>query len=140
MSMTRAMSLMIGVLLVAAAAAVRADIYSFVDAHGVTHFTNVPTDPRYQFLLATPQEKTQSGESYNPVLLAKSAQFDPIIEKAAVATALEANLLRAVIVVESGFNVRAKSRRGAVGLMQLMPATASQYGVFNRFDARQNVH
>jgi soluble lytic murein transglycosylase-like protein len=53
---------------------------------------------------------------------------------------VEPNLLRAVIVVESGFNSRAVSKRGAVGLMQLMPATASQYGVFNRFDARQNVH
>ena len=134
------MSLTIGVLLVLAAAAVRADIYSFVDANGVTHFTNVPADPRYQFLLATPQEKTQSGEPFNPVLLAKAAQFDPIIEKAAVAASVEPDLLRAVIVVESGFDARAKSRRGAVGLMQLMPATAKRFGATNRYDPKQNVH
>jgi soluble lytic murein transglycosylase-like protein len=45
-----------------------------------------------------------------------------------------------VIVVESGFNSRAVSKRGAVGLMQLMPATASRFGVSNPYDARQNVH
>ena len=64
----------------------------------------------------------------------------PSSRHAAVSAALEPNLLRAVIVVESGFNSRAVSKRGAVGLMQLMPATASRFGVSNPFDARQNVH
>ena len=50
------------------------------------------------------------------------------------------NLLRAVIVVESGFNSRAVSKRGAVGLMQLMPATATRFGVSNPYDPLQNVH
>ena len=117
-----------------------ADIYSFVDSAGVTHYTNVPSDPRYQFLLATPAEKTQSGEAFNPVLLAKSVQFDPIIESAASAAALEPALLRAVIVVESGFNARALSKRGAAGLMQLMPETARRYGASDRFDPKQNIH
>jgi soluble lytic murein transglycosylase-like protein len=45
-----------------------------------------------------------------------------------------------VIVVESGFNSRAVSKRGAVGLMQLMPATATRFGVSNPFDPRENVH
>jgi len=49
-------------------------------------------------------------------------------------------LLRAVIVVESGFNPRAVSKKGAVGLMQLMPATARQYGAENAYDPKQNVH
>jgi soluble lytic murein transglycosylase-like protein len=140
MSMARVLSVMLGVLLIAAATVARADIYSFVDANGVTHFTNVPTDPRYQFLLATPADRTQSGEAYDPVFLAKSVQFDPIIEKAAAASAVEANLLRAVIVVESGFNARAVSKAGAVGLMQLMPATARRFGATNRYDPKQNVH
>ncbi|MGH8264384.1 MAG: lytic transglycosylase domain-containing protein [Steroidobacterales bacterium] len=117
-----------------------ADIYSFVDVAGVTHYTNVPSDPRYEFLLATPAERTQSGEAFNAVLLAKSAQFDPIIENAASAAALEPALLRAVIVVESGFNARALSKRGAAGLMQLMPETARRYGASDRFDPKQNIH
>jgi soluble lytic murein transglycosylase-like protein len=53
---------------------------------------------------------------------------------------VEPNLLRAVIVVESGFNSRAVSKRGAVGLMQLMPATASRFGVSDLYDPKQNVH
>ena len=137
--MARVLSLLFGLMLVATAAAVRADIYSF-EADGVTHFSNVPSDPRYEFLLATPQEKTQSGESFSRSLLAKAAQFDLIIEKAAISAAVEPNLLRAVIVVESGFNARAVSRRGAAGLMQLMPATARRYGATDRFDPEQNIH
>jgi soluble lytic murein transglycosylase-like protein len=138
--MARTLSLTIGIMLVLAATVAHADIYSFVDANGVTHYTNVPTDPRFQFLLATPQEKTQSGNFYSAALLAKAVQFDPIIEKAATAAALKPDLLRAVIVVESGFNARAVSKRGAVGLMQLMPETARRYGATNRYDPKQNVH
>ncbi len=130
--------MMLGVMLAAAVA--HADVYSFVDANGVAHYTNVPTDPRYEFLLATPHEKTQSGEPFSPVLLGKAVQFDPIIEQAALAASVQADLLRAVIVVESGFNARAKSGRGAVGLMQLMPATARRFGVTDRYDPKQNVH
>ena len=117
-----------------------ADIYTFVDGAGVTHFTNVPSDPRYQFLLATPKELTQSGEPYSAVVLARSAQYDPIIERAAASTSVAPDLLRAVIVVESGFNARAVSKKGAVGLMQLMPETARRYGASDRYDPRQNVH
>src|ERR1700692_193275 len=73
------------------------------------------------------------------MLLAKAGQYDSIIEKAAMAASVEANLLRAVIVVESGFNPHAVSRRGAVGLMQLMPATATRFGVSNPYDPRENV-
>jgi soluble lytic murein transglycosylase-like protein len=73
-------------------------------------------------------------------MLARAAQYDAIIERAAASAAVEPNLLRAVIVVESGFNSRAVSKRGAVGLMQLMPATASRFGVSNLFDPKENVH
>jgi soluble lytic murein transglycosylase-like protein len=82
---------------------------------------------------------TQSGDHYNPAVLARATQYDSIIEKAAVSAAVEPNLLRAVIVVESGFNSRAVSKKGAVGLMQLMPATASRFGVSNRYDPIQNI-
>lgn len=123
-----------------AAGIASADIYSFIDAAGVTHYTNVPTDPRFEFLLATPTEKTQSGDRYDAVLLAKSVEFDPIIEKAANAQSIEPELLRAVIVVESGFNARAVSKAGAAGLMQLMPETARRFGVKDRFDPKQNIH
>jgi soluble lytic murein transglycosylase-like protein len=117
-----------------------AKIYTYLDAQGQRHYTDVPDNNRYRLLVLSPQDRTASGDRYDFQLLAKATQYDSIIEHAAVSAALEPNLLRAVIVVESGFNSRAVSKRGAVGLMQLMPATASRYGVFNRYDARQNVH
>jgi soluble lytic murein transglycosylase-like protein len=137
--MTRLSVCLLGALCVLTAASASADIYSFVDAQGITHYTNVPTDSRYQFLLATPADRTQSGDAYDRALLAKSVEYDAIIEKAAVAASVEPDLLRAVIVVESGFNARAVSKKGAVGLMQLMPATARQYGATDRYDPKQNI-
>jgi soluble lytic murein transglycosylase-like protein len=115
-------------------------IYTYLDADGVRHFTDVPDDHRYRLLTLSPHDLTESGDRYDPALLARATQYDAIIETAASSNAVEANLLRAVIVVESGFNSRAVSKRGAVGLMQLMPATASRFGVSNPYDPRQNVH
>ena len=120
----------------AAGGLAHADIYSFVDSAGVTHFTNVPVDSRYQLLLATPpEERAARPEGW----LAKSAAFDHFIERAAQAHAVSPELVRAVIVVESAFNPRAVSHRGAVGLMQLLPATARRYGVANAYDPEQNI-
>jgi soluble lytic murein transglycosylase-like protein len=88
----------------------------------------------------SPHDRTESGDRYDSMLLAKAGRYDSIIENAAQSASVESNLLRAVIVVESGFNSRAVSKRGAVGLMQLMPATASRFGVSNPYDPRQNIH
>jgi soluble lytic murein transglycosylase-like protein len=104
------------------------------------HYTDVPDNNRYRLLVMSPRDRTESGDRYDSMLLAKAGQYDSIIEKAATAASVEPNLLRAVIVVESGFNPRAVSRRGAVGLMQLMPATATRFGVSNPYDPRENVH
>ena len=114
-------------------------IYRYVDADGVAHFTDKPDSRRYALVDLTPKGLTRSGDRYNPRLLARAAQYDAIIEAEAKFAGVEPNLLRAVIVVESGFNPRAVSNRGAVGLMQLMPATAARFGVSNRYDPGQNV-
>jgi soluble lytic murein transglycosylase-like protein len=114
-------------------------IYKYVDADGVAHFTDVPDSRRYALFDLSPKGLTRSGDHYDPRLLALGTRYDAIIEAEAKSAAVEPNLLRAVIVVESGFNPRAVSKRGAVGLMQLMPATATRFGVSNRFDPRQNV-
>src|SRR6267143_3015931 len=114
-----------------------ADIYSFVDAAGVTHFSNVPVDKRYRLLLATPLEERAQPQPGK--WLAKSALYDPMIERAARSAAVRPELVRAVIVVESAFNPRALSKRGALGLMQLRPSTARRYGVSDAFDPEQNI-
>jgi soluble lytic murein transglycosylase-like protein len=112
-------------------------IYRYVDAEGVAHFTDKPDSRRYE--LFDLKGLTHSGDRYNPGLLARATQYDAIIEAEAKSAGVEPNLLRAVIVVESGFNSRAVSKRGAVGLMQLMPETAMRFGVSNRYDPQQNV-
>jgi soluble lytic murein transglycosylase-like protein len=129
---------LITALLMAASVDARPRIYTYVDAEGLRHYTDVPDNNGYQ-LLVLAHDRTSSGDRYNSMLLAKAGRYDSIIERAALSASLEPNLLRAVIVVESGFNPRAVSKRGAVGLMQLMPATAARFGVSNPYDPRENV-
>jgi soluble lytic murein transglycosylase-like protein len=134
------LALLIATLFAASIAAANPKIYTYLDAQGLRHYTDVPDNNRYRLLVLSPQDRTASGDRYDMRLLARASQFDSIIEHAARSAAVESNLLRAVIVVESGFNSHAVSKRGAVGLMQLMPATASRFGVSNPYDAQQNVH
>jgi soluble lytic murein transglycosylase-like protein len=65
---------------------------------------------------------------------------DALISEAATREDLDAELLRSVMKQESGFRPCAVSAKGAMGLMQLMPGTASRYGVSDAFDPVQNVH
>jgi hypothetical protein len=68
-----------------------------------------------------------------------NALYDPIIDRAAATHGVDATLVRAVIQVESGYRPRARSRKGAKGLMQLMPETARQYAVRDPYDPRSNI-
>jgi soluble lytic murein transglycosylase-like protein len=115
-------------------------VYSFTDSGGVTHFSNVPTDSRYQLLIAT-EEPAQSpaAKARSVDWLVRSSQYEGMIRAAAAAATVQPALVRAVIVVESGFNPRAVSKKGAIGLMQLRPETARRYGVTDLYDPEQNV-
>jgi soluble lytic murein transglycosylase-like protein len=130
-------------ILAMSAAIAHADIFRYVDADGVVHFTNVPQDSRYKIYLkekrtADPVADTLAAgtRQYN----AKDrARYAKPIQDAARATRLDAALIHAVISAESGYNPLARSRAGAAGLMQLMPETAKRYGVTNRLDPAQNI-
>jgi soluble lytic murein transglycosylase-like protein len=139
MAMTSKLLFIVGFLALASTAGASSKIYLFIDEQGVRHYTDTPDNNRYRLLALRPQDRTASGDRYDARVLARATQYDAIIEHAASDATVEANLLRAVIVVESGFNVRAMSKRGAVGLMQLMPATAARFGSSDSFDPGQNV-
>jgi soluble lytic murein transglycosylase-like protein len=121
----------------------RAEIYSFTDEDGVVHFSNVPTDDRYILLdsFGRPAGKkavTRPGKS--PSSAFKKAQYEATIDSVARTYSVESALIHAVVSAESGYNSAAVSKRGAAGLMQLMPETAQRYGVTDRFDPVQNLH
>lgn len=70
---------------------------------------------------------------------AVSSKFEPLVQEHAARQGLRPDLVRAVIQVESGFNPRATSPKGAMGLMQLMPGTARELGVVNAYDPSENI-
>lgn len=67
-------------------------------------------------------------------------EIDNLIEKYAAQSNIDPNFVKAVVRHESGFNPKAKSPCGAMGLMQLMPSTAKGLGVTNAYDAEQNIY
>ena len=108
---------------------VEAAMYSFVDQEGKLHFSNVPADPRYR-------EVPGYGDQGSTVVYGRYGQF---IKDAAVRYGLDPELITAVIKVESSFNPYAVSKKGAMGLMQLMPETAREMQVGAPFEAEENI-
>lgn len=93
--------------------------------------------PRLEFKTESRSEPEQIPAQ--PVIASK-ARFDQMVAEVALVHGLDGALLHAVISVESRYNPNAVSKAGAVGLMQLMPATAKRYGVKDSFDPAQNLH
>jgi soluble lytic murein transglycosylase-like protein len=109
---------------------------SYLDEEGVQHFTNIPPVTRVLDLKVSGSEPPVAiPDTSNP----KSDKFNPIIEKYARDYQLDPSLIHSIIATESDFNPKAVSPKGAQGLMQLMPATATRLGVSNSFDPEQNI-
>ncbi len=125
------------VLAIFSASAAEAQIYVWRDAAGQMILSDQPrSDGGEARTYAVPRA---AGLKVTRPSDEKSARFDPIIDEHAAAHGVSADLVRAVIQVESAFNPHAVSPKGAMGLMQLMPATASELGVENPFDPAQNI-
>nr|WP_319395742.1 lytic transglycosylase domain-containing protein [uncultured Desulfobacter sp.] len=119
-----------------------ADIYRYIDADGVVHFTNTPTDQGYTLYLK--EKKYRRGEVRSTSAQSKSFRagpdaYDTIIHKAAGAFGVDRALIKAVIHAESGFNPNAVSSKGARGLMQIMPKNDVSLEISNPFDPSQNI-
>jgi hypothetical protein len=160
-----------------------AEIWGYVDAQGVGHFSATKLDDRYELFsketlpepapsqLGSGDESPQAATCTRPQLFGadhhcsplalppKLAKFfessttlktvRPHMQNAAKAHRIDVELLQALIAAESGFNTAAISPKGALGLMQLMPATAQRYGVHGDkritqqqklFDPQTNIH
>ena len=121
---------------------VGAETFRLSALDGTIHYTNAPTDPRYQRSGMTPPPAAAPASGPNvPVALSPSAtaSYSSHIRDAAARYGVSERLVSAVIRVESGFNAKAISRKGARGLMQLMPATATMLGVRDSFDPLENI-
>ncbi len=139
----------------AAACPAGAALYKYVDARGVCHYTNVPSDKRYKPVnlnsrprkaVVRPGSTRYSSNSRSMRLMKRRSRsmapytFDHHIQRAARAHRVDPLLIKAMIKTESNFNPRAVSSQGAQGLMQLMPGTARELHVRDPFDAGQNIY
>ena len=108
-------------------------IFTFTDEDGVTHFTNVPRDQRYR-----PLDNSDTGR-FRVQRVPRHWLYDGLIGLTAREHRLQPALVKAVIAAESNFDPDAVSRRGAQGLMQLMPETAAALGVADPLQPLENV-
>ncbi len=109
------------------------DIYKYVDAQGIVHITNVPTETNVPYVLVM-KEKRVIIELKGPI-----TDYEDLIAKASERYRVDPALVKAVIKAESNFNHRAVSPVGARGLMQLMPATAAMLRVEDSFHPENNI-
>lgn len=117
---------------------VHADVYKYVDKKGHVFLTDRPNHKGYKLLIRT--WKGWKEKKYQRVSLVKrQKKYGEMIKIAASKNKIPNALVHAVITAESAYNPKAISKAGAVGMMQLMPATAERYGVKDSKDAEANI-
>jgi soluble lytic murein transglycosylase-like protein len=109
----------------------RADVYRYVDEQGTSHFTNIPDNRKFKIWIRENRVLLKPGLG--------NAKYDALIEAAANRHNIDYALIKAIIKAESNFDHRAVSPKGAQGLMQLMPQTASSLQVMDSFEPEANI-
>ena len=109
----------------------RADIFVYIDKDGVMHFTNAPTSSKYKVYMRESSLRSRPPRDIS--------DFDTVIAEAAESNGVSPFLLKALIHVESDFNPKAVSKKGALGLTQIMPFNLDLLEVQDPFDPRDNV-
>ncbi len=113
-----------------------AQIYAWRDASGTLVLSDRPKDPSARTYAVA---RSTAVRVTRPAGRRLSTEYGDLIAEHAAAQGVEPDLVRAVIQAESAFNPRARSSKGAMGLMQLMPATAAEYGVLDPYDPADNI-
>jgi soluble lytic murein transglycosylase len=112
---------------------VQADIYRYIDENGVMHFTNTPTSSAQNYRIYV-KEKPKATRWYS------SEKYDDLISDASERFGVAFPLLKAIIKAESDFDPHAVSKKGATGLMQIMPENFEPLGLQDPFDPWQNIN
>lgn len=123
-------------LLIVSVVAAEADIYKYVDDNGVACYTDAPLNKKAERIIRTGPAEIQKN---NQSEMKAQKDFHSIVMDKANKYEIEPSLVHAVIKAESNGNPSAVSRKGAMGLMQLMPTTASDLDVRNPFDPEENI-
>lgn len=123
---------------------VHAQIASVTDVSGRRMFVNAEANPVLKLTPTKPQTIYISGElsftgKNRPALSLDRDGVEKLVREAAERHHVDPALVRAVIQTESNWNTSAMSRKGAVGLMQLIPTTAQRFGANDAFNPKQNV-
>lgn len=114
-------------------------LFSYVDENGVRILTNIPPKSPAKGLQTSGQPTPKPEETPSGKDRSGGDSYESIIGKYAEEYRLDPMLIRSMIATESSFNPTAVSRKGAQGLMQLMPSTAARHGVRDAFDPEENI-
>ena len=116
----------ISIIILAYSTSCLADIYKYIDDNGVAHFTNAPRDSKYRKFMS--EGSTSNTHTYDHIIDRKAIKYD-----------IEPAIIEAVITAESNWDPKARSNKGAIGLMQLMPGTAKDMKISDPYNPEENI-
>lgn len=116
-----------------------ADVYQYISEDGVACYTDVPFGKKANLVMKDKTGSSPSRQKYDRTDYKDTEYYQDIIHEKASKYNVDPTLVKALIKTESNWNERAISRKGAMGLMQLMPATARDMNVRNPYDPEENI-
>lgn len=117
-----------------------ADIYRYVDENGIVCYTNTPFVEKAERVIKESAGQNQKKVSQTGNMkIERDKDYYKVIYEKAIKYDIDPSLVKAIIKTESNWNQRAVSRKGAMGLMQLMPATASEMALRDPFNPEENI-